>query len=119
MKNGCGNYDGTNLLSHYHEAAYDSHMTGVVFAHIIKFKEIERLKIISSKDKKIKNKKKEGGPQEPNPEIVKPDSAKNQAIKILDAYPDMCKNKMMMDAYGSGRVYCLVPELHLKQFGEF
>lgn len=27
------------MLSHYHEAAYDAHMTGVVFAHILKVKE--------------------------------------------------------------------------------
>lgn len=40
-KNGFTNYEGTEMLSHYHEAAYDAHMTGVVFGHILKFKEIE------------------------------------------------------------------------------
>lgn len=29
------------MLSHYHEAAYDAHMTGVVFGHILKLKEID------------------------------------------------------------------------------
>lgn len=40
-KNGFTNYEGTEMLSHYHEAAYDAHMTGVVFGHILKLKEIE------------------------------------------------------------------------------
>ena len=26
------------MLSHYHEAAYDAHMTGVVFAYLLKQK---------------------------------------------------------------------------------
>lgn len=40
-KNGFTNYEGTEALSHYHEAAYDAHMTGVVFAHVLKSKDIE------------------------------------------------------------------------------
>jgi poly(A)-specific ribonuclease len=44
LKNGCSNYEGTAMLSHYHEAAYDAHMTGVAFAHILKLKEIENIK---------------------------------------------------------------------------
>ena len=43
-KNGFKNYEGTELLSHYHEAAYDAHMTGVAFAHCLKIKEIEEAK---------------------------------------------------------------------------
>ena len=39
LQNGCVNYEGTAMLSHYHEAAYDAHMTGVAFAHILKLKE--------------------------------------------------------------------------------
>lgn len=44
LKNGCSNYDGTAMLSHYHEAAYDAHMTGVVFGHILKLKELDNAK---------------------------------------------------------------------------
>lgn len=51
-KNQCSNYAGQALLSHYHEAAYDAHMTGVVFAHILKHKEIELARILSRKGKK-------------------------------------------------------------------
>ena len=40
------------MLSHYHEAAYDAHMTGVVFMHILKHKEIELCRIMSRKGKK-------------------------------------------------------------------
>jgi hypothetical protein len=36
--NGCCNYEGTQMLSHYHEAAYDAHMTGVVFQTILQMK---------------------------------------------------------------------------------
>lgn len=43
-KNGFVNYEGTEMLSHYHEAAYDAHMTGVVFGHILKYKELEYTK---------------------------------------------------------------------------
>ena len=51
-KNLCSNYAGQALLSHYHEAAYDAHMTGVVFMHILKHKEIELARIMSRKGKK-------------------------------------------------------------------
>lgn len=39
LENGFGNYEGSGLLSHYHEAAYDAYMTGYAFATILKFKE--------------------------------------------------------------------------------
>lgn len=35
------NYEGANLSSHYHEAAYDAFMTGVSFAKILKYKQID------------------------------------------------------------------------------
>lgn len=43
-KNGFCNYVGEAALSHYHEAAYDAYMTGFVFAHILKFKELDTIK---------------------------------------------------------------------------
>ena len=36
LKNHCENYEGEAAESHSHEAAYDAHMTGVVFMHILK-----------------------------------------------------------------------------------
>jgi len=42
LDNDFKNYDGTDLLSHYHEAAYDAFMTGVCFANILKFKEHDK-----------------------------------------------------------------------------
>jgi len=59
-KNQCSNYDGRALLSHYHEAAYDAHMTGVAFAHILKHKEIELARITSRKGKKGGNQNSQG-----------------------------------------------------------
>jgi len=32
---------GANLSTHYHEAGYDAYMTGVAFAKILKYKEID------------------------------------------------------------------------------
>lgn len=31
------------MLSHYHEAAYDAHMTGFAFAYILKLKELDSM----------------------------------------------------------------------------
>ncbi|TNV81953.1 hypothetical protein FGO68_gene6872 [Halteria grandinella] len=42
IEKGFGNYEGSALLSHYHEAAYDAYMTGHAFAHCIKFKEFDQ-----------------------------------------------------------------------------
>lgn len=39
LKGGFVNYEGTAMLSHYHEAAYDAYMTGFSFINILKFKE--------------------------------------------------------------------------------
>jgi CAF1 family ribonuclease len=41
VKNGFTNYEGSELLSHYHEAAYDAFMTGLSFAVCLKFKEFD------------------------------------------------------------------------------
>lgn len=73
LKNGCVNYEGTAMLSHYHEAAYDAHMTGVAFAHILKLKE----------DK------------------VQP----NKPVQWDKGYPFKFINQMMLDSFGSQRVY--------------
>lgn len=40
-KNKLTNYQGTDLLSHYHEAAYDAYMTGVCYGTIMKYAEIQ------------------------------------------------------------------------------
>jgi len=62
LKNECSNYDGTGMLSHYHEAAYDAHMTGVVFGHILKLKEMDNVKFSSgSKEEKKKGGNHKGG----------------------------------------------------------
>jgi len=42
LRNGFKNYEGSELLSHYHEAAYDAYMTGFSFANIVKFKEFDK-----------------------------------------------------------------------------
>ena len=57
-KNQCSNYEGQALLSHYHEAAYDAHMTGIAFMQIIKFKEVEMAKINARNASKKQGQKK-------------------------------------------------------------
>lgn len=42
VDNGFINYEGSGLLSHYHEAAYDAYMTGFAFANVLKFKEYDQ-----------------------------------------------------------------------------
>jgi hypothetical protein len=42
LEHGFGNYEGSALLSHYHEAAYDAFMTGYSFAYCLKFKEFDQ-----------------------------------------------------------------------------
>lgn len=56
IKNGFVNYEGSGMLSHYHEAAYDAHMTGFAFAHTLKLKELDNLKNSGEKDPKSKGK---------------------------------------------------------------
>lgn len=43
LANGFKNYHGTDLLSHYHEAAYDAYMTGYVYVKTLKYKEIDEI----------------------------------------------------------------------------
>jgi hypothetical protein len=52
LKNGFSNYEGTQLLSHYHEAAYDGYMTGIAFGHVLKMKEIDDSKFAGKKGDK-------------------------------------------------------------------
>lgn len=65
LKNGFTNYEGSQLLAHYHEAAYDAYMTGYAFAKILKFKEIDEIyqrkrhEKQSNKDRRNQNKQKE------------------------------------------------------------
>jgi len=40
-RNGCVNYEGSTIGAHCHEAAYDAHMTGLVFGMVVKRKEID------------------------------------------------------------------------------
>ena len=104
------------MLSHYHEAAYDAHMTGIAFMHIIKHKEIELARIMSRKygnNKKPNN----GGPAsmdtQASQESQNPKNLKHQAVVLEGQYPSQQLNKMMMDASGTGRFYHLVPEQHV------
>lgn len=93
-KNSCSNYEGQALLSHYHEAAYDAHMTGVAFMHIIKHKEIELARIMSRKGGNNKKPNMNGaaalvhGAQAAASEESKnPKNLKHQAIVLEGQYP--------------------------------
>jgi poly(A)-specific ribonuclease len=59
-RGGFTNYDGTELLSHYHEAGYDAYMTGVCFASILKYKETDKGKSNASTGPKAPGEKGKG-----------------------------------------------------------
>ena len=86
--NGFGKYENTEILSHYHEAAYDAQMTGVVFAHVCKLKEV---------------KGKDGVPE--------PENA-NLPCDFNHSYVSQWKNCMMLDHMGSDRLYHLDMKAH-------
>lgn len=119
LKNQCVNYDGTAMLSHYHEAAYDAHMTGVAFAHILKHKEIEHCRMMSRKGKKGSNHHQNGQnnsqASSTNEEAKNPKDLKHQPVVLTGNYPQQQMNRMMMDASGTGRYYHLIPEIHVEQ----
>ena len=79
LKNGLTNYNGTELLSHYHEAAYDAHMTGVGFACVIKRKELDFMQKNDSKgnNKGAQKKSEESKVQQIQTEEVKPVYTRN------------------------------------------
>lgn len=105
-------------MSHYHEAAYDAHMTGVVFMHILKHKEIELARIMSRKGKKNGggNGHHGGGAASNSQTSTSPEENKNPkdlkhcSVVLGGHYPKHQLNRMMMDASGTGRFYHLDPE---------
>ena len=113
-KNECTNYEGTELLSHYHEAAYDAHMTSVAFMHILKYQEIELIKTMHNSRKGKGNKGKSSEENKEQQAVEKPKDAKNLPIDVKGHYPRNWVNRMMMDAYGSGRYYHFSPEGYQK-----
>ena len=80
LENDFKNYEGSELLSHYHEAAYDAFMTGVCFANILKFKEYDKGKQQSQQQN---NKNAKGTPskeEDKKEEETKVEVAKNPRI---------------------------------------
>lgn len=88
-------------MSHYHEAAYDSYMTGVAFGHVLKMKEIDDIKFSHKKSEEKHEDHKSGVKQ-----------IRNSPVNPKGHFYNQWINKMMMDAYGSQRYYNLVPEQH-------
>ena len=85
--------------------------------HILKHQEIERAK--NNSKGKGKNRKDDKGSAASSQTSVNPNSLRHQAVDWLNGvYSKQYLNKMMMDAFGSGRFYHLNPELHLKQVVE-
>ena len=103
VKNGFTNYDGTGLLSHYHEAAYDAQMTAMAYIHILKFKEIEFLRNMN-KGKGGKQKKADA-----NEPAEKPEDKKNKPVSEKSHFANTWMNRLMMDHYGSDRYYHFDP----------
>lgn len=109
IEGGFTNYEGTHLLSHYHEAAYDAYMTAVAFGHILKIKEIDDQKFNSKKEaaKEATDK-----PQAEDPKPKK--QIRNTPVNEKSYFAGQWINKMMMDAFGSSRYYNLVAEQYVE-----
>ena len=92
MKNGFKNYHGSDLLEHYHEAAYDAYMTGYVFAKVLKYKEVDDLYHQNKKkgDKKDRRKKKD---KEEDKDAKKDEPEEKEEFKEVPASPHSVKNK--------------------------
>lgn len=80
IHNGFTNYEGADLLSHHHEAAYDAYMTGYAFATIIKYKEFDFSQEETKKQFSGRKGKKPSGKKEPEGDVVQ----KMEDLKIND-----------------------------------
>ena len=117
---GCDNYEGAKALSHYHEAAYDAHMTGLTFAHVVRLFEIDERKQADkskAKDAKEKPKEKGKGSKDKGNSLSAETLAELQKLKRspVDARegPHNCYiNQMMLDQWQQGRVYHFHPLAH-------
>ena len=95
------------MLSHYHEAAYDAHMTGVAFAQIMKLEEMNRI-IKGANDKDKKSKSKEASVKAKEEASL----LKNKPFLVDNGLTFL--NQMMLDQFGPGRVYHFEPAKHQK-----
>ena len=92
LKNGFVNYHGSELLSHYHEAAYDAYMTGYVFARILKYKEIDEVY------QQIQTNKSKGGGKSKE-KFIDPKKLHNTALDFSHKYAKWHQNQVMLNQY--------------------
>ena len=96
LANGFTNYDGQELLSHYHEAAYDAYMTGICFANILKFKEYDKGK--PSQQSK-NNAKGTPSKEEDKKEEESKSEVKTPRINYEHSFASKYLNKVMMSTF--------------------
>ena len=114
IKNGFINYHGSELLSHYHEAAYDAYMTGYSFCKILKYKEIDE---VFNRKKMEKNKKgggrKGGKKSEENKEeanSVDPKDVKDTPVNFNFQFSQANLNKVMMNQFDNCACFHMNPD---------
>ena len=99
LKNGFSNYHGSDLLSHYHEAAYDAYMTGYAFARILKYKEIDE--VYHSNKEKGKNSKEK---------FIDPKTLNNSALNFSHKFAKWHQNQVMLNQFDDCACFFLNPE---------
>ena len=110
IDHGFVNYHGSELLAHYHEAAYDAYMTRYSFLKINKFKEVN---VKCSGGNEAQGNPKNSLKSEEEKKEDKEKFSKMKSIQKAKVDPEFefCKkylNKVMM-SYGDTRLYYLDP----------
>ena len=107
LANGFTNYEGTNLLSHYHEAAYDAYMTGYCYAMILKFGEVDEAHAQVRKNRNSKQPKGGKGKKTDNPERHRnPQDLHGTPLNLEHRFFRENKNKVMMFQYAVSGPAC-------------
>ena len=105
---GFDNYRGSELLSHYHEAAYDAYMTGYAFAKILKYKEIDE-RHHQKRIKKGRGKKDSDG-WNATEKLPDPRDLHHTAINFDDIFCKSYLNKVMMNQFDNCACFGLNPD---------
>jgi len=111
LVNNFTNYYGAGLLAHYHEAAYDAVMTGIVFAKMLKFRQIEE-QVQKNRNNKKDKKGKKADPQPPvveDPSYVSPSEIKNTKIDFEHGFSKMVLNKVMLNQFDNCACFSMTP----------
>lgn len=117
VETGFTNYEGTEALSHYHEAAYDAYMTGVCYAKILKYKEIDMVFLQNKKGRGKPNKRGKAAQGEDGFEEVKeqkfvdPKLLHNTPVQAYQGFGKPLANLVMLNQFENCACYPMNPAI--------